>query len=73
LQSKNVTLAIKRDGGLGGVRVIGYAAQRIRQEQVNYRFLSTTSKARYHSFQRREAVRRKTRGRFGRRCGSHKA
>src|SRR4051794_12238585 len=40
LQSKNVTLAIKRDGFMGGVKVIDFAARRIREEQVNYPFLS---------------------------------
>jgi hypothetical protein len=40
LQSKDVTLAIKRDGFLGGVRVIDFAARRIREERANYPFLS---------------------------------
>ena len=41
VQSKNVTLAIKRDGFIRGFRVIDFAARRIREEQANYPFLST--------------------------------
>src|SRR5262249_31733803 len=40
LQSKNVTLAIKRDGFIGRVRVIDFAARRIREERINYPFLN---------------------------------
>jgi hypothetical protein len=41
LQSKNVTLAIKRDGFVGGVRVIDFATRRIREERANYPFLAS--------------------------------
>src|SRR5512135_2699746 len=38
--SKDVTLAIKRDGFIRGHRVIDFAARRIREERANYPFLS---------------------------------
>lgn len=40
IQSKDVTLAIKRNGFFRGVRVIDFAARRIREEQANYPLLS---------------------------------
>ena len=38
--SKDVTLAIKRDGFIRGHRVIDFATRRIREERANYSFLS---------------------------------